>query len=154
MRLPNPPKLNPVAVKSGLCRCKRSQFRRNRIAHHGPLVFQRLYDETKPDTPCERRGKVPRQIGSELRCSDQCVKEAIDAFHYEGFSCLVAKSNAPHIDQSAIDEKGRERKQEIFHHSPRHFGRYSNLWTLEGLAEVNCRQSETSAFFLLEEQAF
>ena len=64
-----------------------------------------------------REGKTPQQIGSELRCSDQCAREAIHAFHNEGFSCLVAKSHATHTDQSAIDEAGRERLKEISHHA-------------------------------------
>ena len=90
-----------------------------------------------------RKGKTPQQIGAELRCSDQCVREAIHAFHNEGFSCLVAKSHATHTDQSAIDEAGRERLKEILHHSPRHFGQDSSLWTLEGLAEVSYAEGIT-----------
>ncbi len=84
-----------------------------------------------------REGKTPKQIGAELRCSDQCVREAVHAFHNEGLSCLLAKSHATHKDQSAIDEEGREKLKEILHHSPRHFGRGTSLWTLEGLAEVS-----------------
>ena len=91
-----------------------------------------------------REGKVPQQIGSELRCSDQCVREAIHAFSTEGLSCLVAKSHAPHTDQSAMDESGRERLREIMHHSPRHFGKDSSLWTLEGLAEVSYAEGITN----------
>ncbi len=90
-----------------------------------------------------REGETPQQIGSELRCSDQCVREAIHAFHNEGFSCLVAKSHATHRDQSAIDEAGRERLKEILHHSPRHFGKDSRLWTLEGLAQVSYSEGIT-----------
>jgi transposase len=90
-----------------------------------------------------REGKPPKQIGLELRCSDQCVREAIHAFHNEGLFCLVAKSHATHTDQSAIDEAGRERLKEILHHSPRHFGRDSSLWTLEGLAEVSYAEGIT-----------
>ncbi len=90
-----------------------------------------------------REGKTPKQIGSELRCSDQCVREAIHAFHNEGFSCLVAKSHATHRDQSAIDESGREWLKEILHNSPRHFGQASSLWTLAGLAEVSYAEGVT-----------
>ncbi len=91
-----------------------------------------------------RDRETPQQIGSELRCSDQCVREAIHAFHSEGLSCLVAKSHAPHRDQSAMDDSGRERLKEVLHHSPRHFGRDSSLWTLEGLAEVSYAEGITS----------
>jgi len=90
-----------------------------------------------------RDGKTPEQIGSELRCSGQCVREAIHAFRGEGLSCLVAKSHATHTNQSAMDEKGRERLKEILHHSPRHFGKDSSLWTLEGLAEVSYSEGIT-----------
>ena len=82
-------------------------------------------------------GKTSQQIGMELRCSDQCVREAVHAFHNEGLCCLVAKSHATHKDQSAIDEAGREKLKELLHHSPNNFGRGSSLWTLEGLAEVS-----------------
>lgn len=90
-----------------------------------------------------REGKTPQHIGSELRCSDQCVREAIHAFHNEGLSCLTAKSHATHTDQSAMDERGRERLREIMHHSPRHFGQESSLWTLEGLAEASYSEGIT-----------
>ncbi len=90
-----------------------------------------------------REGKVPQHIGSELRCSDQCVREAIHAFDNEGITCLVAKSHAPHRDQSAMDDWGRERLKEILHNSPRHFGKDSSLWTLEGLAEVSYAEGIT-----------
>ena len=82
-------------------------------------------------------GKTPQQIGAQLRCSDQCVREAIDAFHNEGVTSLVAKSHATLKDQSAMDEAGKERLKGLLHHSPRHFGQGSSLWTLEGLAEVS-----------------
>ena len=90
-----------------------------------------------------REGKVSQHIGSELRCSDQCVREAIHAFHNEGITCLVAKSHAPHRDQSAMDDWGRERLKEILHNSPRHFGKEGSLWTLEGLAEVSYAEGIT-----------
>ena len=88
-------------------------------------------------------GKTSQQIGAELRCSDQCVREAIHAFHNEGLCCLVAKSHATHTDQSAIDESGRARLKELLHHSPRHFGQDSSLWTLQGLAEVSYAEGIT-----------
>ena len=84
-----------------------------------------------------KEGKTAQQIGSELRCSDQCVREAIHAFHNEGISCLVAKSHATHKDQSAMDEKGRERLRDLLHHLPRYFGQDTSLWTLEKLAKVS-----------------
>ena len=36
-----------------------------------------------------------------------------------------------------MDEKRRERLNDLLHHLPRHFGQDSSLGTLEGLAEVS-----------------
>ena len=89
-------------------------------------------------------GKKPKQIGVELRCSDQCVREAIHAYHDEGLGCLNAKSHATHTDQSAIDDTGRERLKELMHNSPRHYGQPASLWTLKGLAEVSYAEGISS----------
>ncbi len=56
-------------------------------------------------------GKTARQIGAELHCSDQSVRNAIRAFEQEGLSCLQEKSHARHNRQSAFDEAGRRSRQ-------------------------------------------
>jgi len=89
-------------------------------------------------------GHTAPQIAAQLHCSDQCVREAVHAFHTEGLSCLSAKSHATHTDQSAIDETGRDRLEELLHQSPRHFGQDTSVWTLKGLAQVGYAQGITS----------
>jgi transposase len=80
-------------------------------------------------------GKTPRQIGAELHCSDQTVRNAIRAFEQEGLSCLQEKSHARHDQQSAFDEAGRERLREVLRLCPRQFGHESSVWTLALLAQ-------------------
>lgn len=41
------------------------------------------------------QGHAPQQISAQLHCSDQCVREAIHAFHQAGLSCLKAKPPIP-----------------------------------------------------------
>jgi transposase len=80
--------------------------------------------------------KKASQIAQQLHCSDQCVREAIQAFEQEGLSCLREKSHARHDDQRPFDEAGLERLQEIIRLSPRRFGHDTSVWTLPLLAET------------------
>lgn len=90
------------------------------------------------------QGHAPQQISAQLHCSDQCVREAIHAFHQAGLSCLQAKSHATHTNRSAIDAAGLERLRGLLHQSPRQFGQNTRLWTLSGLAQVSLAQGITS----------
>ena len=90
------------------------------------------------------QGQTPQQVAAQLHCSDQCVREAIHAFHAEGLACLKGKSHATHRDQSALGSAGLAQLQELLHHSPRHFGQQTSLWTLQGLAKVSLAQGITS----------
>jgi transposase len=87
--------------------------------------------------------KTARQIAQELHCSDQCVRNAIYAFHAEGLACLREKSHARHDDQRPFDEAGLERLQEIIRMTPRALGHDTSLWTLALLAET-CWQAGIS----------
>jgi transposase len=80
-----------------------------------------------------------REIGERLRCSDQCVREAIRAFETEGLDSLKPKSRARHDDQQALDAAGREWLQGVVRRSPREFGFEGSLWTLDWLAELAAR---------------
>ena len=80
--------------------------------------------------------KTPNQIGEELHCSGQAVRNAIRAFEKEGVACLREKSHARHDRQSAFGMKERERLREIIRLSPRQFGHESAVWTLDMLAET------------------
>jgi transposase len=90
------------------------------------------------------QGHTPQQVSAQLSCSDQCVREAVHAFHQEGLSCLKAKSHATHTNQSALDAAGLERLRGLLHQSPRQFSQNTSLWTLKGLAQVSLAQEITS----------
>ncbi len=77
-----------------------------------------------------------REIGEQLRISDQCVRNVIHAFEQEGLVCLKEKSRARHDNQSAFDEKGLSRLQDLMRQTPRSYGHQSSLWTLELLAQT------------------
>lgn len=81
-------------------------------------------------------GKTPNQIGTELHCSGQAVRETIRAFEEEGLACLKEKSHARHDEQSAFDEAARERLRELIRLSPRQFGHEASVWTLALLAQT------------------
>ena len=89
-------------------------------------------------------GHSPQQISAQLSCSDQCVREAIHAFHREGLACLKAKSHATYTNQAAIDAAGLARLRGLLHQPPRQFGQNTSLWTLKGLAQASLAQGITS----------
>jgi transposase len=88
-------------------------------------------------------GCTPKQIERQLNWSDQCVREAVHAFHAEGLTCLRAKSKRPHTAQKLLDEKDLEQLKDLLHRSPRAFGLPTSRWTLEGLAQVCAVQGLT-----------
>jgi len=81
-------------------------------------------------------GLKPAEIGERIRCSDQCVRDAIHAFETEGSACVQEKSRARHSQQATFDVAGREWLTSVIRQSPRSFGYDSSLWTLEMLAEL------------------
>lgn len=89
-------------------------------------------------------GKRANQIGVELHCAGQTVREAIHAFEEEGVVCLQEKSHARHDQQSAFDKAGRERLQEVIRLTPRQFGHETSAWTLALLAETCQREGIAS----------
>lgn len=82
------------------------------------------------------KGKRANQIGAELHCSGQAVRNTIHAFETEGLACLTEKSHGRHDRQSAFGEADRERLRELIRLSPRRFGHEASVWTLELLAET------------------
>ena len=68
-------------------------------------------------------GKTANRIAVELHGSGQGVREVIHAFEREGMGCLREKSHARREPQSAFDEAGRDRLQELIRQSPRQFTR-------------------------------
>jgi transposase len=82
------------------------------------------------------QGLTPPQIQAQLGWSDQCVREAIHAFHQEGLDCLRPKSKRPKSAQKQLSAAALPQLQEWLHQSPRSFGLPTSRWTLEGLAKV------------------
>ncbi len=83
------------------------------------------------------RGGTPRQIGQQVGCSDQAVRDAIRAFHDRGRAALARRSSRPKTTAPAFDAARAERLRDLLHHSPRDFGQDTSLWTLPLAAEVS-----------------
>ena len=88
-------------------------------------------------------GLTARQIAARLRCSDQCVREALRAFEAEGIACLKAKSHRKHTLTTKFDARGLERLSALVHESPRAYGYNNSLWSLPQLATVSVEQGLT-----------
>ena len=87
--------------------------------------------------------KTASQIGKELHCSDQSVRNAIHAFNTEGIACIDPSSHARHDDQRPFDEAGLKQLQAMIRMTPRAFRHDTSQWTLELLAQT-CWQEKIS----------
>ncbi len=85
-------------------------------------------------------GLKAREIGEQLRCSDQCVRDALRALEREGTDSLAMKSRARQTPQATFDAKGREWLTEVVKQSPRTVGYETSLWTLKLLAQFAQRE--------------
>jgi transposase len=94
-------------------------------------------------TSAEEKLKA-REIAVRLHVSDQCVRNAIHAFHEEGIGSLKEKSHRPHKTRASFDGAGLKRLAAIAHASPRDFGQESSVWTLARLAEACHAEKVTS----------
>ena len=81
-------------------------------------------------------GRTPRQIASQLGCTDQTVRNVIRAFATEGVGCLEQKSSRPKTAKPELDEGKCEQVRALLHQSPRRFGKARSTWTLSLVAEV------------------
>jgi len=81
-------------------------------------------------------GQQARVIAARLRCSDQCVREAIHAFHAEGLGSVQRKSTRPHSAEFSFDEQALARLPDLVHTSPRRYGHEHSLWSLARLAQT------------------
>src|SRR5215469_6220593 len=86
------------------------------------------------------RGQTPPEIRRQLGCSDQAVREAIQAFHQEGVTALVPKSKRPHKLPTKITSEQTHRIIALLHRRPREFGHATSLWTLELIVQVSLRE--------------
>jgi transposase len=83
-------------------------------------------------------------IARHLGCSDETVRQVIQAFETHGLGALQPHSRRPHHTQAAFAPSQAERLKELLHHSPREYGQSTSLWTLELAAEVSFDQRLTS----------
>lgn len=81
------------------------------------------------------------EIGEQLGCTGQTVREAIHAFAREGLKFLEAKKMGRKDDQRAFDEEAREALRELIRRSPRDYGHESSLWTLDMLAQTSIEEA-------------
>jgi transposase len=86
------------------------------------------------------RGKIAREIASDLGCDDQTVRTAIKAFNTTGADCLQRLSSRPLTTHPAFDVAQAEQLRAVLHQSPRTFGKPTSLWTLPLAAEVSFEQ--------------
>ena len=71
------------------------------------------------------------------------VRKVIKTYNDKGTVVLKKGSRRPHRIYRAFDQERAGRLKALMHRSPREFGRDSNLWTLELLAEVSFEQGLT-----------
>jgi transposase len=88
-------------------------------------------------------GQHSTTIARHLRCHDQTVRNAIQAFHQWGMSALQPTSSRPHRPKAIFDTQRRERLRALWHQSPRLYGRSTSVWTLALAAEVSDAQGLT-----------
>ena len=89
------------------------------------------------------RGERAPQIGRSLGCSDQCVRNALQAFNAHGLGALVQGSPRPHTTAAAFGPEQAEQLRALLHQSPRLFGLPTSLWTLELAAKVSFAEGLT-----------
>jgi transposase len=89
------------------------------------------------------RGERVPQIARSLGCSDQCVRDAIQAFHLRGLGALNRRSTCSHSPTVAFAPERAEQLRALLHQSPRNFGEQTSLWTLELAAKVSFDQGLT-----------
>ena len=86
------------------------------------------------------RGQTPPEISRQVGCSDQAVREAIQAFHQEGLTALAPKSKRPHTLSTKIISEQTHRIITLLHRRPREFGYATSLWTLDLIGQVSLRE--------------
>jgi transposase len=89
------------------------------------------------------RGERVPQIARSLGCSDQCVRDALQAFHALGLGARQRRSTRTHTRNAAFAPEPAEQLRALLHQSPRTFGEKTSLWTLELAAKVSFDQGLT-----------
>jgi transposase len=86
------------------------------------------------------RGLTPPEISRQFGCSDQAVREAIQAFHQEGVTALTPKSKRPHKLPNKMITEQAHRIVALLHRRPREFGHATSLWTLDLIVHVSVQE--------------
>ena len=81
-------------------------------------------------------GKNSSYISQILYCSDQCVRDAINAFNKIGVKCLKEKSHARRGNQKALNESSIKKLISMAKESPSKYGVKASTWTLDKLAKA------------------
>ena len=89
------------------------------------------------------RGEHVPTIARSLGCSDQCVRNAIQAFDPLGLGALERRSTRPRTRRAAFGPEPAEQLRALLHPSPRPFGEKTRLWTLELAAKISFDQGLT-----------
>jgi transposase len=83
------------------------------------------------------RGEHVPAIARSLGCSEQAVRNALQAFNATGLAALSARPRRPRTDAAAFAPAQAEQLRALLHQSPRTFGCPTSLWTLELAAKVS-----------------
>ena len=89
------------------------------------------------------RGERAPQIGRSLGCSDQCVRNALQAFNAHGLGALTRGSTRPKTSRTSFTPDQAEQLRALLHQSPRNFGLKTSLWTLPLAAKISFEQGLT-----------
>jgi transposase len=89
-----------------------------------------------------RRERAP-QIARSLGCSDQCVRNALQAFNAHGLGALARGSTRPKTSRATFTPDQAEQLRALLHQSPRNFGLPTSLWTLPLAAKISFEQGLT-----------
>ena len=89
------------------------------------------------------RGEHVPAIARSLGCSDQCVRNALQAFNAHGLAALEKRSTRPRTTRAAFGPEPAEQLRVLLHQSPRNFGEKTSLWTLALAAQVSFAQGLT-----------
>ena len=89
------------------------------------------------------KGTRVKEIGAQLGCSVQTVRNTIHAFEEQGLACLQAESSRPKTVKPIFDADRREQLRQLLHANPGNFGKARSTWTLDLLAEVCHQQGVT-----------
>jgi transposase len=90
------------------------------------------------------QGKRAAWIAADLHCDDQTVRNAIHDFNATGLAALARGSHVPHTTpHAAFDAANLAALPTLLQRSPRTFGKDTEVWTLDLLADVAFEQGRT-----------